>query len=112
MRRDACPDRPLSDILGDFARSDAASVTFGDLSDALGARALASLLLVFALACTLPLPPGATTVFGVPLLLLAPQLLFRPEAPWTPTSLRGRRLSMDQLRSVFARMIPWLRRME
>jgi hypothetical protein len=112
MRRESSPDRPLSEILGDFARSDAASVTFGELSDALGARALASLLLIFGLACALPLPPGATTVFGFPLLLLAPQLLLRPSAPWTPATFRTKRLAMGHLRGVFARTIPWLRRME
>ena len=38
-----------------------------------GGRAIGALLFVFGLICTLPLPPGATTIFGFPLLLLAPQ---------------------------------------
>jgi len=87
-------------------------VTLGDLVDALGGRALAGLLLVFGLARTLPLPPGATTVFGLPLLLLAPQLVLGVAAPWAPRRVRERRLSMAQVRGVFERMIPWLRRME
>jgi hypothetical protein len=105
-------DRPLSEILGDFIQSRAKTVSLGELTDALGGRALASLILVFGLACALPLPPGATTVFGLPLLLLAPQLMFRHSAPWTPERMRARRLSMTQVRPVFTRMIPWLQRME
>jgi hypothetical protein len=105
-------DRPLSVILDDLARSPAKTVTLGELSEALGPRALASLILVFGLACTLPLPPGGTTIFGLPLVLLAPQLMLRAGAPWTPERMRGRRISMTQVRPVFVRMVPWLQRME
>jgi hypothetical protein len=105
-------DRPLSEILGEFMRTHPQGVSLGELADALGGRALAGLLLVFGLACALPLPPGATTVFGLPLLFLAPQLMLRARAPWTPRRMRRRRLTGGQLRSVFGRMIPWLRRLE
>ena len=108
----ASPERPLSDVLDEFTRSTGSTITVGELTEVLGGRALASLLLVFGLACALPLPPGATTLFGLPILLLAPQLMLRDQAPWTPARLRARRLSGDQVRQVFARMIPWLRRME
>jgi len=87
-------------------------MSLGELVDAFGASALAGLILVFGLACALPLPPGATTVFGAPLLLLSPQLLFDQPAPWLPRKLRERRLAMPQLRRVLERMAPWLRRME
>jgi hypothetical protein len=105
-------DRPLSDVVGDLARSQAATMSLGEVVDAFGASALAGLLLVFGLACALPLPPGATTVFGLPLVLLAPQLLFETPAPWLPRALRDRRIAMPELRRVFERMTPWLRRME
>jgi len=112
MRHPETTPRSLSGIIAAFAESPQESVTLGDLVDALGGRALAGLLLVFGLACTLPLPPGATTVFGLPLLLLAPQLVLGVAAPWAPRRVRERRLSMAQVRGVFERMIPWLRRME
>jgi hypothetical protein len=87
-------------------------MSLGEVVDAFGASALASLLLIFGLACALPLPPGATTVFGAPLLLLAPQLLFDQPAPWLPKALRDRRIAMPELRRAFERMAPWLERME
>ena len=105
-------DRPLSELVGDLARSERASLSLGEIAEAFGTSAIASLLLVFGLACALPLPPGATTVFGAPLLLLAPQLLVDAPAPWLPRRLRERRIATAELGRVFARMAPWLRRME
>jgi len=108
----ASDDRPLSVILEELAQSGAKTVTLGELSEALGGRALASLVLVFGLACILPLPPGGTTIIGLPLLLLAPQLMLRGAGPWTPARMRARGVSMTKVRPVFVRMVPWLQRME
>lgn len=105
-------DRPLSEVVCELARSEAQTVSLGEVVDALGASALAGLILVFGLACALPLPPGATTVFGLPLVLLSPQLMFDQARPWLPRRLRERRMSMADLRGAFQRMAPWLTRME
>ncbi|HKR86608.1 MAG TPA: exopolysaccharide biosynthesis protein [Phenylobacterium sp.] len=104
--------RPLSQVVRDLSSSEAQSMSLGEVVDALGASALAGLILVFGLACALPLPPGATTVFGLPLVLLSPQLLFDQARPWLPRRLRERRMSMADLRGAFQRMTPWLTRME
>lgn len=105
-------DRPLSEVVCELACSEAQTVSLGEVVDALGASALAGLILVFGLACALPLPPGATTVFGLPLVLLSPQLMFDQARPWLPRRLRERRMSMADLRGAFQRMAPWLTRME
>jgi hypothetical protein len=99
-------------VVRDLARSEAQTISLGEMIDALGASALAGLILVFGLACILPLPPGATTVFGLPLVFLAPQLLFDQPRPWLPRRLRERRMSMADLRGALQRMAPWLSRME
>ena len=104
--------RPLSEVVRELAQADSATISLGEVVDAFGASAIASLLLVFGLACSLPLPPGATTLFGAPILLLAPQLLFEQPAPWLPDRLKHRRLAMPDARRVFERMEPWLKRME
>jgi hypothetical protein len=104
--------RPLSDVVCELARTDRASLSLGEVVDAFGASALAGLLLVFGLACSLPLPPGGTTIFGAPILLLAPQLLFERPAPWLPARMRRRELPAPEARGLFGRMAPWLRRME
>jgi hypothetical protein len=104
--------RPLSELVRELSRREGASLTLGEIVEAFGASALAGLLLVFGLACALPLPPGATTVFGLPLVLLAPQLLFDSPAPWLPRRLRERRIATAELSPVMARVAPWLERME
>jgi hypothetical protein len=77
-----------------------------------GGRAMGALLLVFGLACTLPLPPGSTTIFGAPLVLLAPQLIIGSRAPWLPRRLRERTLATVHLNRGLPRVLPWLERME
>jgi hypothetical protein len=104
--------RRLSEVVRELADSRKAELSLGEVVDAFGTSALAGLLLVFGLACALPLPPGATTVFGAPILLLAPQLLLDREGPWLPERLRRRKLPAAQTGHVFERMQPWLRRME
>ena len=104
--------RPLSEVVRELACTDVASLSLGEVVEAFGASALAGLILIFGLACALPLPPGATTVFGLPLVFLSPQLMFDHPTPWLPRRLRERRMSMTDLRGAFQKMAPWLTRME
>jgi hypothetical protein len=104
--------RPLSTVLQEVADGPAERITIGELTDGFGGRALGALLLIFGLACTLPLPPGGTTIFGLPLVLLGPQLLFGARAPWVPDRLRRRSVAAADLRKGLPRVLPWLRRAE
>lgn len=107
------PDhQPLSAVLRQVAERDEDRISIGQLVDGFGGRALGALLLVFGLACTLPLPPGSTTVLGLPLVLLGPQLLFGARAPWIPQGLRRRGLATADLRRGLPRILPWLERAE
>jgi hypothetical protein len=104
--------RPLSAILQEMARDDAAAFCVGDLLVLFGGRAMGAMLLVFGLVCTLPLPPGGTTIFGAPLMLLAPQLAIGARAPWLPAAVRRRSIPMDALRRGMPRLLWWLRGVE
>lgn len=107
------PDRqPLSEILREIAERDRPRVSVGELADGFGQRALGALLLVFGLICALPLPPGGTTVFGLPLLLLAPQLLIGMHSPWLPTRMRRRSMERAPLARGLEKALPWLERVE
>ena len=103
---------PLSALLRDIADRPAPTLSIGALMESFGPRAMGALLLVFGLICTLPLPPGSTTVFGAPLLLLAPQLLLGSGAPWLPARLRARTLQRAQLRKALPGPLRWLERAE
>jgi hypothetical protein len=105
-------DRPLSAILTDIADGDAPQLTLADLTARFGGRAIGALLFVLGLACALPLPPGATTIFGLPLLALAAQLMLGASQPWLPQGVRQRPIPAARLRAGFARAVPWLRRVE
>jgi hypothetical protein len=105
-------DQPLSAILREVADQPTAEVSIGELMGRFGGRALGALLFVFALICILPLPPGATTIFGFPLLLLAPQLMVGTRGAWLPRRLRARGLRTADLRKSLPRALPLLEKVE
>jgi hypothetical protein len=86
-------------------------VSLRDLLDLLGDRALAALLLIFALSNVIPVPPGASAILGLPMLLVAGQLAFGGK-PWLPDFLANRSFSRAQFAAVVSRISPWLARAE
>lgn len=104
--------RPLSEVLQEVADLPSDHITVAELVDRFGGRAMGALLLLFGLLCLLPLPPGGTTIFGLPLLLLAPQLVIGRHAPWLPQRIRLRRVPLSDMRGRMPRLIRWLRRVE
>jgi hypothetical protein len=104
--------KPLSAILREVAEREEPTVSIAELTELFGGRALGALLLVFGLICTLPFPPGGTTLFGAPLVLLAPQLVFGRRAPWLPTGVRSRTLATAHLKRGLPRVLVWLERVE
>jgi hypothetical protein len=103
---------PLSAVLIDIAEHHAPRISVAELTQKFGGRAIGALLFIFGLACLLPLPPGATTIFGFPLLLLAPQLVIGASVPWLPDGMKQRTISTADLRSGLPRFIPWLQKIE
>jgi hypothetical protein len=84
----ASPPRALSEVLATLeGRPDAARLSLGDLTDAMGPASIPALLLVIALPAILT-PPVAAAVFGAPMLLLSTQLAAGRRAPWLPGSFR------------------------
>lgn len=110
-------DRPaarwrLSDILraiADDPRRDRISV--GDLLELLQGRALAALLLLFALPNALPAIPGTSSILGMPLLYLSAQLMLG-RTPWLPKLIAQRSMSRRDFGELVNRAEPWLARAE
>jgi hypothetical protein len=98
----------LSTLLYTLANDDRRErITVGDLLAALGDRALAALLFVFAFPNVLPVPPGTSAVLGAPLVVLAAQLaLGRP--PWLPAFISRRSLARTDFATLVRRITPWL----
>jgi len=87
-------------------------LTVGQMLEAFDSRAFGATLLVFGLLNCLPLPPGSSTILSLPILLLAPQIAWGSSAPWLPRGLVEKPLKRDDLRGLFRRITPVLRRLE
>ena len=77
-----------------------------------GRRAFGAALFILAIPNLLPLPPGSSTVLGLPLLILAPQLAFGSEAPRIPRLLGRQTVDRAALDAVCRRAAPWVKRAE
>lgn len=112
MPRSSINQLPLSSVLTAIAELGEPEISVADLTRMFGGRAIGALLFVFGLICALPLPPGATTIFGFPLLLLAPQLVIGASVPWLPKGVKSRTIAVAGLRTGLPRVIPWLQKIE
>jgi hypothetical protein len=82
-----------------------------DLLTALGDRALAAMLFVFAVPNVIPVPPGTSAILGAPLVFLAAQLAFGLR-PWLPGVIANRTMTRADFATLVRRIDPWLRRAE
>jgi hypothetical protein len=104
--------RPLSQVLIEMACQEARDrISVADLLVVLSDRALAALILIFALPNVLPAPPGTSAVLGAPLLFLTAQLA-TGRGPWLPKVIADRSMPRSHFHAVVARAVPWLRRAE
>ena len=103
---------PLSAVLRQLAAEPGRErVSVQDLFAALGDRALAALLFVFAVPNLIPSPPGLSTILGVPLLFLSTQLLLGRKA-WLPVLVARRSMARADFEGLLSRVLPWLERAE
>lgn len=89
-------------------------ISFGDLLDGLGHQAFGLLLLLLAIPNSLPIPgfPGISTLFGIPMMLLAGQLCLGMPRPWLPASLRKRSVSRVEMIRLLERAEPYMAKVE
>ena len=105
----------VSDILSDLVNAAAGDrVPVGTFVDALGERAFGLLQLVFSLpnAVGLGAVPGLSSVFGVPQMFLATQMIIGLQHPWLPDWLRHRSVARQDLQTLLVRAMPHLVRVE
>ena len=86
-------------------------VSVGDLLLALGDRASAALMFIFAFPNVLPTPPGTSTLLGAPLVFLAAQLMLG-RSPWLPAVVATRSMVRSDFSVLVKRIVPWLVRAE
>ncbi|MGE5563880.1 MAG: exopolysaccharide biosynthesis protein [Bacillota bacterium] len=82
-------------------------LTFTELARQLHGRAWGGLLLVFAAINVIPLPPGASIFFAIPLIIVSAQMAFGRKSPWFPARIDRRGVTKEELGRLVAKM-DWL----
>jgi hypothetical protein len=82
-------------------------LSFTQLAAQLHARAWGALLFIFAAINVLPLPPGTSWFFAIPLMLVSAQMAFGRESPWFPAWIDRRGVTRQQLQRLIEKM-EWL----
>jgi len=82
-------------------------LSFSALAKQLQSRAWGGLLLIFAAINLLPLPPGTSAFFALPILIVSAQMVFGRSTPWFPARLDRRGVTKQELRRLIGK-IEWL----
>lgn len=79
-------------------------LSFSDLALQLHARAWGGLLVIFAAINAIPLPPGVSIFFAIPLIIVSAQMAFGRASPWFPARIDRRGVTKEELRRLVAKM--------
>lgn len=104
--------RRLSEVFRRLADEADGPVTVKAIRDALGDRSFAALLVFFASFNLLPLPPGASVILGLPLIIVSAQMVFGKKTAWLPSYLMRKSVSAEHFRGVAAKVVPRLVQLE
>jgi hypothetical protein len=99
----------ILDAIGADERRERVSVS--DLMQAMDARAVAALILLFALPNVVPTPPGTSSILGLPLLYLTAQMMLG-KLPWLPAFIADRSMTRNDFNSFVGRVTPLIARLE
>ncbi len=90
------------------------SMTVGEIKNALHERGFGILMAIAALPLCLPIPvpPGYTTFFSIPLFIFSAQMIFGMNAPWLPAWIERKQIKHANLEKLVAKANPWLRKIE
>ena len=106
------PPRTLSQVMMELAERQKGDVTVRCIRNALADRSLATFLVFTCLINMLPFPPGSTVVLGVPIVIVALQMVAGRPTVWLPNFFLKRSLSPRAFASMTRRLIPLLKMLE
>lgn len=105
------PER-LSEVLRRLASRDVEKLTIGDISRALKDRGFGALMILLCAPNLIIMPPGVSTVFGLPMMFVAFQLVIGYKKPLLPAAIRYREVSIGTFRAIIDRIEPWIVKFE
>lgn len=108
-------ERPTSDFLAVVVvenRNEA--MTVGEIKNALHERGFGILMAIaaFPICIPLPVPPGYTTIFSIPLFIFPIQMVLGMQAPWLPAWIEKKYVKRSSLEKLIAKANPWLKKIE
>ncbi|HQV88570.1 MAG TPA: exopolysaccharide biosynthesis protein [Nitrosomonas sp.] len=108
-------ERPTSDFLAVVVvenRNEA--MTVGEIKNALHERGFGILMAIaaFPICIPLPVPPGYTTIFSIPLFIFSIQMVLGMQAPWLPAWIEKKYVKRSSLEKLIAKANPWLKKIE
>ena len=98
--------------LADLAGPD--GLTIGESVDRLDERSFGVLILILAVPCLVPALYGVPQIVGIPILLLAGQMLVGRQEPWLPRQILERRVSkawLDRMADFAVKRMGWFERL-
>lgn len=107
--------RALSQLLSDLRQTiNGEETSVATLLEGFHERGFGVMTLLFSIPMALPIPkpPGLSTLFGVPLLILTLQQAAGRHTVWMPDIIRRKRISSEKLIRVLDGSIPWARKIE
>jgi hypothetical protein len=109
----SAPPADLSSSLRDLLRSDEARINVGKVIHRFeGHGGLGEVLFLLTLPVLLPLPPGASMLLALPLLMVAPQIVVGRKRLWLPRWLADRTVERKSFAKLIHRILKPLQRVE
>ena len=112
LRRRPIPER-TSEVLRDLVeQGESERITFAEILTELKHRAAGFTLLIFALPCSLPMPPGIPTVCGIAIVIIALNLIAARRRLWLPSAIANKGVNRADMKRMVDRVVPLLERLE
>lgn len=105
--------RPLSRVLTEMAeKSGGKPVSVRCIRDMLADRSFATFLVLTCIVNLLPFPPGSTLVLGIPIIIVALQMVAGRNTVWLPEFFLKRSLTEKSFAKLTTKIVPQLQKLE
>jgi hypothetical protein len=85
-------------------QTEAERLSFTELAAQLQSRAWGGLLFIFAAINVLPLPPGTSVFFAIPLIIVSAQMVLGRSSPWFPARIDRRGVRKTELERLISKI--------
>lgn len=104
--------RRLSEVLRDLEAGLGPRIALGDLVAGLRDRSFAPLMVLFAVPNVFLYLPGSSVITGLPLMIIALQLVSGRSSVWLPGALSARSVDRASFSRIVRHALPWVARIE